>query len=383
MSLARQIVIETARRGSSPVLVAEGLRIGGQMLALMARNMALHLVQRGIGRGALVAMRSDDIVVSLCSVLAAGLLGCRWRLEDGESVGEEAADLVLDTAPQGALLPGAVLVDESWAVQPMPETEGMFPESLDGDDWLILDGAALSDGDLRARFRAEAAVFDRPGTAVVGLGAADAPEQLLLALATLYHGGVLVESARAADWQAEGVVLVAGRPEAVMACLGTWPFGLTIRALRLWGEDAEELPVGRFERVTVERLAVGANRHPESGPPPDQAFDLLDQLLREVEGVTDAISFLVPKAGKPDRLTAFLQLATGADVPRVTSEARIAALRLGGREAVPQRFLIADTLPRLANGRPDRDACRALVVSARLKRQRKSASEPGESASQG
>ncbi len=139
--------------------------------------------------------------------------------------------------------------------------------------------------------------------------------------------------------------------------------------------------------MTVERLAGGANRHPESGPPPDQApslhLDLLDQLLREVEGVTDAISFLAPKAGKPDRLTAFLALVPGADLPRVTSEARIAALRLGGREAVPQRFLVADALPRLADGRPDRDACRALVLAARLKRQRKSASEPGGSASQG
>lgn len=354
MGLAGQILIETSRRGDAPVLVAPGLRLGGMALAQVARNMALHLVRRGIGRGSRVALRSDDLVVSLASMLAVGLLGGRW-----EMAGVEGADLLLDTAPDGQLLPGAVLVDATWAEQAMTEADGMFPGVAAQDDWLCLAGRGFSDADLLARFRAEAEAFDRPGTAVVGLGGPEEPEMLLLALSVFYHGGQLVESAEPEVWQAEGVVLVAGWPETVAQCLRGWR-GETFREAQLWGE-AGDLPRWAFERVRENFRAV---RAPAGGV----RFDLLDHIFQQIEGVTDAMTFMVPKAGKPDRLTAFLTLAPGTDWPRITSEAKIAALRLGGKAAVPGRFLLADALPRRADGTPDRVACRDRVLAARRRR---------------
>jgi hypothetical protein len=357
LGLAGQILTDMARRGGKPVLVAPGLRLGGMALAQVARNMALHLLRRGIGRGALVALRSDDLVVSLASILAVGLLGGRWA-----GAGVEGADLLLDTAPDGQLLPGAVLVDETWAIQPMPEAKGMFPGVAAGDDWLCLGGQWYSDAGLLVRFRDDAAVFDRPETAVVGLGGPEEPEHLLLALSTLYHGGVLVESAEPEVWHAEAAKLVVGCPETVAACLTGWT-GERFPALQLWGKaDGRSFPA--------------FNQLRESGDPAaDEAadaslFDLLDQLFRQIDGVTDAMTFMVPKPGRPDRLTAFLALEPGADLPRVTSEAKVAALRLGGQKAVPGRFLVADALPRRADGSPDREACRNRVLAARRREKR-------------
>lgn len=358
MGLAGQIVVETARRGQAPVLVAPGLRLGGMALAQMARNMALHLLRRGIGPGARVALRSDDLVVSLASILAVGLLGARWSV-----AGTEAVELLLDTAPDGQLLPGAVRVDDAWAVQPMAEAKGMFPGVAAGDEWLSLGGRRFSDADLLARFRAEAGVFDRPGTAVVGLGGPEEPEQVLLALTTLYHGGVLVESAEPRVWQEEAVVLVAGRLGVVTACLRGWA-GKRFRELRVWGQ-AEGQPLVAFERVSA-----GGEVAVEGPAAETDLLDLLDRLLLQIEGVSDAMCFTVPKAGKPDRLTAFLTLKPKADLPCVTSEAKIAALRLGGRAAVPGRILVADALPRRADGTPDRAACRDRVLAARRRKDR-------------
>jgi hypothetical protein len=296
-------------------------------------------------------------VVSLASILAVGLLGGRWA-----GAGVEGADLLLDTAPDGQLLPSAVLVDETWAIQPMPEAKGMFPGVAAGDDWLCLGGQRYSDAGLLVRFRDDAAVFDRPETAVVGLGGPEEPEQLLLALSTLYHGGVLVESAEPEVWHAEAAKLVVGCPETVAACLTGWT-GERFPALQLWGKaDGRSFPA--------------FNQLRESGDPAaDEAadaslFDLLDQLFRQIDGVTDAMTFMVPKPGRPDRLTAFLALEPGADLPRVTSEAKVAALRLAGQKAVPGRFLVADALPRRADGSPDREACRNRVLAARRREKR-------------
>ena len=69
-----------ARRGEAAVLVASGLRLVGMALAEVARNMAVHLWRRAIGPGSRVARRSDDLVVSLASMLAVGMLGGRWEL---------------------------------------------------------------------------------------------------------------------------------------------------------------------------------------------------------------------------------------------------------------------------------------------------------------
>lgn len=363
MGLAGQILKETAARGSAAVLVAPGFRLGGTALAILARNMALHLTRRGLGRGALVAVRSDDMVVSLASILAAGRLGCRWTV-----AGAEAADLILDTAPDGVLLPGALRLDETWAQAPAASAGGMPPGLEPSVPWLILDGVGLTEADLEARFRKDAAVFDRPGVAVAGLGRPDEAEQLILLLSTLYHGGVVVESADPAVWLAEGVKLVSGRPGAVASCLAHMPAGARFQELRLWGRaTAMDWPFDHVEQVTPAMVASGAaveeaGSGTEAGLPP---LDLLDRLLRDIEGVTDAITFLVPRDGRPDRLTVLMCLAPGADLPRITSEARVAALRLGGKAAVPERFLLADALPRHADGTADRKACRDGLLRTR------------------
>jgi acyl-CoA synthetase (AMP-forming)/AMP-acid ligase II len=94
---------------------------------------------------------------------------------------------------------------------------------------------------------------------------------------------------------------------------------------------------------------------------------LIDFTLININGVRDAISFMMPREGEADRLTAFLSIDPAADRTEVLADAKVQLMRLGGVEAVPKRFLYADTLPRNANGKPDRRGCVALVEASRAR----------------
>ena len=104
---------------------------------------------------------------------------------------------------------------------------------------------------------------------------------------------------------------------------------------------------------------------------------LLDFALVEVPGIDEAICFMVPRPGQPDRLTAFVRFSPGADQPEVLSRARIALLRLGGTGAVPERFFPVDSIPRNANGKPDRKACLTLLETVKRRRRSGAAPSPG------
>lgn len=92
---------------------------------------------------------------------------------------------------------------------------------------------------------------------------------------------------------------------------------------------------------------------------------LLDYALQMVDGIEDAVSFLLPRSDGSEELRVMLRLEAGASVDRVLSDARVALLRVGGKEAVPDRFLFIDEVPRNPNGKVNRAACVGLVHKAR------------------
>lgn len=377
MGLAEAILKDIFRRGEAPVLIAPHLRLGGAAMAQATQNIALNLQRKGLGQGSLLAVRSDDLLASLCLVLAAGLLGCRWTLAGTTAAG--TPDLTLDTVPEGqSLLPSATQMDETWITAPMdgrtPPLSNPRPEDA---PWLILpqgspDAGAgivsLSGRDLRGIFSANAM---GSGIPVAGLGGPADPEQLLLCLSALFHGGVLVESADPADWLHEGVMVVAGRPETVAACLGQLPLPRPIAELWLWSDAPANLQSGlarSFGKVLRrQQVPEGPAGDAEAGP----MLALLERLFCDVEGVADAACFMVPRPLQADRLTALVVLAPGADLPQVTSEAKLAALRLGGKAALPGRFHFAESLPRRPDGSVDREACRDQVLKLRAARRSK------------
>jgi hypothetical protein len=473
INLAQAILTGMAQRGEAPVLVAAHLKLSGRAFAHIAWNMALHLGLRGIGRQSLVAIRSDDLIATLASILATGLLGCRWTLASTDDAAE--ADLLLDTVPEGqALLAGAVRLDESWAAPPALPVAARFPGPAGPDDiWLIFEPSAQAGGDalvgfdtrvLAARFRADAGLHDRPGKRIAGLLGPDDPAQLLLCLSALYHGATLIECARPEEWLAHAVDLVCATPATLAQCLGPTPTARKLADLRLWTNEVRQDEIDRallsFDRVTcalgfietgdallVETTAGSGRRVRQPGgevrivdaagqplPPgmegelwirtdrmarildplsgePVPASDgewfqsgalgvmgadgavspsgrwadpaptdgvsarlaLLDLVLQAVDGVQDAIAFMLARDTGAERLTAILALEAGADMTRVLSEARIAALRIGGRAGVPARFLFGEKLPRQDDGSPDRAACAARVTRILTRRRLRAA----------
>lgn len=95
---------------------------------------------------------------------------------------------------------------------------------------------------------------------------------------------------------------------------------------------------------------------------------LLDHTMQSVAGIEDAICFMLPREGQPDRLSAMVAISPEYAAPDVLGEVRIALMRLAGKPAVPERFLQVDRPPRTPTGKPDRQACVAMVQAARARR---------------
>jgi acyl-coenzyme A synthetase/AMP-(fatty) acid ligase len=152
-------------------------------------------------------------------------------------------------------------------------------------------------------------------------------------------------------WMAPGYI---GSPEAeARAFRGGWFYP---GDLGLWTTEGEFVVTGRQnDQFNLGGVKLNAM--------------LMDFALVEVPGIREAICFMAPRPGKADRLTAFIAFEPGADQPEVLTQARIALMRLGGKGAVPERFFAIDRIPRNPNGKPDRQACVALLAEAKARRQ--------------
>ena len=87
--------------------------------------------------------------------------------------------------------------------------------------------------------------------------------------------------------------------------------------------------------------------------------------MRLVEGVEDAISFEMPDIGGAPELIAFVKVKAGNYFSDVQKDINIQILANLGSSSVPARIINADVIPRTENGKPNRAACKALVILAR------------------
>lgn len=88
----------------------------------------------------------------------------------------------------------------------------------------------------------------------------------------------------------------------------------------------------------------------------------VDQLIRSVNGVRDAICFRNPKPGAEDELFAFVVLDEAANRLQAVASARhVVGDRLGDY-AVPRVIQPVRAVPRRADGAPDRAACAEMVL---------------------
>ena len=101
---------------------------------------------------------------------------------------------------------------------------------------------------------------------------------------------------------------------------------------------------------------------------------IVDQLMRSVPGVRDAICFRNPKPGAEDELFAFIVLDQSVNGLQAVASARHAVdARIGGY-AVPRVIRPVAAVPRRADGAPDRAACAEMVL--RIARARSAENQP-------
>ena len=89
----------------------------------------------------------------------------------------------------------------------------------------------------------------------------------------------------------------------------------------------------------------------------------IDAAILSVDGVRDAMCFMMPKGNSTAELVAFVALEPGANKITCTNAAKFSCEKAFGKQGVPNKLLFAKDLPRNANGKPNRKACVTLVNS--------------------
>lgn len=470
-------------RPDHPAILASGLRISHGQLRDLVVAVAVRMQREGIGPDTTVAVRSDDLVVVLATLMATAILGasCVPDSPAARAAPALAVRVLLHTdpdAPEG-LPPGLVArrIDESWATLPadLPRDRPLrLGGAVDPDrPWLIVSTSGttgtpkfvgLSQRVMAARVAANRGFFTDPEARVLGLFPLTASAQMSRYISALVCGATIVVEADPRLWPDLRPTLVIGSATQLRATLadvvlprrlplvavggsglpedlarhllrsfervtnsyastevhavlsdslslaedGSLQMRTTLRpgaAVEVVDARDQPVPVGQegVVRVRSSAMVSGYLTAPEaaarafrdgwfypgdlgrwtaegrfvvSGRINDQ-FNLggvkinamlLDFALQSVPGVRDAICFLMPREGRAPRLTALISLSPGAAADEALTGARIAALRLGGKDVVPERFLFADRLPRTATGKPDRAGCVALVEAGRAQR---------------
>ncbi len=100
----------------------------------------------------------------------------------------------------------------------------------------------------------------------------------------------------------------------------------------------------------------------------------VDQLMRSVPGVLDAICFRNPKPGAADELFAFVVLDEAANRLQAIASARHLVDERLGDYAVPRVMQPVQVIPRRPDGAPDRAACADIVL--RISAARGAADQP-------
>ena len=95
---------------------------------------------------------------------------------------------------------------------------------------------------------------------------------------------------------------------------------------------------------------------------------LIDAVLQSIEGVDDAICFMMPDEDGEKELIAFVKSDGTLTQNFLQSQARVRISINHGVEAIPKKFVFSDTIPRNELGKPDRERCVELARIARMER---------------
>ncbi len=108
-------------------------------------------------------------------------------------------------------------------------------------------------------------------------------------------------------------------------------------------------------------LAIGQDTITVAGQTLDA--ELLDAVISATEGIAQAVAFASPKPGHDEILT-FAVFEDGVNRHHVVKRVEDACRDSFGAFAVPARIRPIDAIPRLADGRPDRAICAAMILRA-------------------
>lgn len=90
----------------------------------------------------------------------------------------------------------------------------------------------------------------------------------------------------------------------------------------------------------------------------------IDAVLASVDGILAAVAFPSPKPGADGAMLAFAVFDEDVNRPQVVARARALCTEVLGAALTPAVIRPVDQLPRMADGTPDREACKAMILQA-------------------
>lgn len=198
-----------------------------QLLSLVV-SFADKMKENGVGRSSLVAIYTGDLVVSVSTLLASSLLGCRFVVASQELADSEIdrpTNFFKSSEAIGRRGVPFVEIDESW----MPSTLTDPQSSLDrfegyaasDDPWLLMHTSgttgrpkylSLSQQAVMRRTHAVADDFPKAQTTMVSLFGPTSRPFFARSIAALFNACTIVDSPDTAFWAKAGVNLVFGSP---------------------------------------------------------------------------------------------------------------------------------------------------------------------------
>lgn len=245
-------------------IVSQNAALSYQDLRTATLNFAWTLRESGVCHQTNVIVKTQDVVVSLVSLLATALLGARWSSASTRDIYVDGGHELSIVSPEMPLTDGHVVINASWFSSPVDHTrtfEELLSQAPDNGNWLTIrtsgttgqpKALALDQFKMLKRSVAVNQDFVSRKTVVCCLFPPTAFPYITRALAAFINGCTLVDGRDVKLWRKSGVNFVVGSPRQVDGVLGKHPLNPKIPVAQIVGSPmSDEMAVVLLQQFDV------------------------------------------------------------------------------------------------------------------------------------
>ena len=347
----------------------------------LAAGVALRMREHGVGSASTLHLRIADHGLIMSALIAASALAARVVSPLLAGAHRAAGHITHEVGTAEADCPDCerILLEDNFdpAIYSKHQKAQIWRAGLarPGSGLLVLADHARPDWAAARVLDHRSLIADAGALMAVHGGAADrmasmyphgSGPSVFLALTALLHGKTSVEKRDLAVWRTSGVTLVACDLGHVPHLHAQPAVGQKIRCLVVSGgrvsEDALAALADRFDSVEQSAIAKPGEANPAPSTPLGE-LEMVEALLRSIQGINDAVVFSSPKASVSGNV-AFLLFEDGVNKLQLFELAKKFCREQLGEAFVPVRMWPVEAIPKTKAGAPDRQACQDRILAA-------------------